>query len=52
VSGKGALILNPPSAWAVAERDAPQVAEQCCTHGKPAGPKGHPESPSRSVRKV
>ena len=29
VSGKGALILNPPSAWAVAKRDAPQVAEQC-----------------------
>ena len=28
VSGKGALIMNPPSAWAVARRDAPQVAEQ------------------------
>ena len=27
VSGKGALIMNPPSAWAVAARDAPQVAE-------------------------
>ncbi|RPI33105.1 MAG: extracellular solute-binding protein, partial [Hyphomicrobiaceae bacterium] len=26
VSGKGALIMNPPSAWAVAARDAPQVA--------------------------
>ena len=24
VSGKGALIMNPPSAWAVAKRDAPQ----------------------------
>src|SRR5215208_777050 len=33
VSGRGALIMNPPSAWAVAKRDAPQVAEQCWTHG-------------------
>ncbi|MGA2125441.1 MAG: extracellular solute-binding protein [Xanthobacteraceae bacterium] len=40
VSGKGALIMNPPSAWAVAKRDAPQVSEQCWTHGMPAGPKG------------
>jgi hypothetical protein len=40
VSGKGALIMNPPSAWAVAKRDAPQIAEQCWTHGFPAGPKG------------
>jgi ABC-type glycerol-3-phosphate transport system substrate-binding protein len=40
VSGRGALIMNPPSAWAVAVRDAPQVAEQCWHHGMPAGPKG------------
>jgi ABC-type glycerol-3-phosphate transport system substrate-binding protein len=40
ISGKGALIMNPPSAWVVAKRDAPQVAEQCWTHGFPAGPKG------------
>jgi ABC-type glycerol-3-phosphate transport system substrate-binding protein len=40
VSGKGALIMNPPSAWAVAKRDAPKVAEQCWTHGMPSGPKG------------
>jgi hypothetical protein len=40
VSGKGALIMNPPSAWAVAKRDAPKVAEQCWTHGFAAGPKG------------
>jgi hypothetical protein len=40
VAGKGALIMNPPSAWAVAKRDAPQVAEQLWTHGMPAGPKG------------
>jgi hypothetical protein len=35
VAGKGA-----PSAWAVALRDAPQVAEQCWHHGMPAEPKG------------
>jgi ABC-type glycerol-3-phosphate transport system substrate-binding protein len=40
ISGRGALILNPPSAWAVAKRDAPKVAEQLWTHGMPAGPKG------------
>ena len=40
VSGKGALIMNPPSAWAVAKRDAPKIAEQCWTHGFPAGPSG------------
>ncbi len=34
------MIMNPPSAWAVAKRDAPQVAEQCWTHGFPTGPKG------------
>ena len=40
ISGKGALIMNPPSAWAVAVRDAPQVAAQCWTFPSPAGPKG------------
>ena len=40
VSGKGAMIMNPPSAWAVAKRDAPKVAEQLWTHGFPQGPKG------------
>lgn len=40
VSGRGAMIMNPPSAWAVAKRDAPQIAEQCWTHGFPVGPKG------------
>jgi hypothetical protein len=40
ISGKGALIMNPPSAWAVAKRDAPHVAEQLWTHGMAAGPKG------------
>ena len=40
ISGQAALIMNPPSAWAVAKRDAPKVAEQCWTHCFPAGPKG------------
>ena len=40
ISGRGSLIFNPPSAWAVAKRDAPQVAEKCWTHGFPKGPKG------------
>jgi ABC-type glycerol-3-phosphate transport system substrate-binding protein len=40
VSGRGALIMNPPSAWAVAKRDAPKVAEQCWSHGFPSGPAG------------
>ena len=40
ISGKGALIMNPPSAWAVAVRDAPKVAEQCWTFPSPKGPKG------------
>jgi len=40
ISGKGAGIMNPPSAWAVAKRDAPKVAEQCWTHDTPKGPKG------------
>src|SRR5437660_3750484 len=28
ISGQGALIMNPPGAWAVAVRDATAVAEQ------------------------
>ncbi|MDB5589792.1 extracellular solute-binding protein [Enterovirga sp.] len=40
VSGRGALICNPPSSWAVAKRDAPDIAKQCWTHGMPAGPHG------------
>jgi ABC-type glycerol-3-phosphate transport system substrate-binding protein len=40
ISGRSALIFNPPSAWAVAKRDAPQVAEQCWTVPMPAGPQG------------
>jgi ABC-type glycerol-3-phosphate transport system substrate-binding protein len=40
IAGNGALIMNPPSAWAVAKRDAPEVAAQCWTHGFPSGPNG------------
>jgi ABC-type glycerol-3-phosphate transport system substrate-binding protein len=40
ISGKTALIFNPPSAYAVAKRDAPQVAADTWTFSAPAGPKG------------
>ncbi|HEX4262591.1 MAG TPA: ABC transporter substrate-binding protein [Acetobacteraceae bacterium] len=40
ISGKSSLIFNPPSAWAVATRDAPQVAADSWTFPSPAGPKG------------
>jgi ABC-type glycerol-3-phosphate transport system substrate-binding protein len=40
ISGKSALIFNPPSAWAVAKRDNPSVAADCWTFAAPAGPKG------------
>lgn len=40
ISGKSALIFNPPSAWAVAKRDAPKVAADCWTFPAPKGPKG------------
>ena len=40
--------MNPPSAWAVAVRDAPKVAEQCWHFPSPKGPKGRfdPAQPS------
>jgi ABC-type glycerol-3-phosphate transport system substrate-binding protein len=40
ISGKSALVFNPPSAWAVAKRDQPQVAEKCWYAPMPAGPEG------------
>ncbi|MCB4820196.1 ABC transporter substrate-binding protein [Roseicella aerolata] len=40
ISGRSALIFNPPSAWAVARRDNPQVAEKCWYAPFPAGPEG------------
>ena len=43
IAGKGALIMNPPSAWAVAKRDAPKVAEVLWTFPSPRGPKGRYE---------
>src|SRR5437764_789064 len=44
ISGEAALIFNPPSAWAVAVRDAPKVAEQVWHFPPPKGPKGHFEA--------
>ena len=41
ISGKSALIFNPPSAWAVAKRDNIEVASDCWTFPAPSGPKGH-----------
>jgi ABC-type glycerol-3-phosphate transport system substrate-binding protein len=40
ISGKTALIFNPPSAYAVAKRDNPSIAADCWTFPTPAGPKG------------
>lgn len=40
ISGQSALIWNPPSAWAVAKRDAPAVAADCWAFPAPKGPKG------------
>ena len=40
VAGRTAMILNPPSAWAVAVRDAPAIAAQTWHHPMPKGPKG------------
>lgn len=40
ISGKSALIWNPPSAWAVAKRDAPAIAEDCWSFPNPRGPHG------------
>jgi ABC-type glycerol-3-phosphate transport system substrate-binding protein len=40
VSGRGSMIMNPPSAWAVAVRDAPKIAEHIWHHGMPSGPNG------------
>ena len=40
ISGKSALIMNPPSAWAVAKRDAPLIAADTWHFPCPMGPKG------------
>ena len=40
ISGRSALIWNPPSAWAVAKRDAPTVAADSWSFQAPKGPAG------------
>ena len=40
ISGKGSAIMNPPSSWAVAKRDNPDVAKNIWHHPMPKGPKG------------
>ena len=40
ISGQRRADLEPAGAWAVAKRDAPQVAEQCWRRFSPPGPKG------------
>ncbi|HIB55561.1 MAG TPA: carbohydrate ABC transporter substrate-binding protein [Alphaproteobacteria bacterium] len=40
ISGKGSTTINPPSIWAVSNRDMPAVAEQLWHHDTPRGPKG------------
>jgi ABC-type glycerol-3-phosphate transport system substrate-binding protein len=40
ISGKGSGIMNPPSSWAVAKRDNPDVAKNIWHHPMPKGPKG------------
>ncbi len=40
VSGQGSLIMNPPSAWAVAMRDRPEIGSQLWHFPPPTGPAG------------
>ena len=40
ISGQGSMIMNPPSAYAVAKRDNPNVAKELYTFEMPKGPKG------------
>lgn len=40
IAGKSALIMNPPSAWAVAKQQAPDIAGKLWTFHAPKGPKG------------
>ncbi|MGE0715979.1 MAG: ABC transporter substrate-binding protein [Alphaproteobacteria bacterium] len=40
LSGRGACILNPPSVWAMARRDKPEIAAQLWHHDTPRGPNG------------
>ncbi|MCY3702699.1 MAG: extracellular solute-binding protein [Rhodospirillales bacterium] len=40
ISGSGSAIFNPPSAWAVAKRDSPDVARHIWHCDSPRGPAG------------
>jgi ABC-type glycerol-3-phosphate transport system substrate-binding protein len=40
VAGRSAFIVNPPSAWAQAVKDRPDIGSQCWHFPLPAGPKG------------
>ncbi len=40
ISGQGSAIFNPPSAWAVAKRDSPDVAQRMWHCDAPRGPAG------------
>ena len=40
ISGTASLIWNPPSAWAVAKRDKPEIAADCWTFPNPKGKMG------------
>ncbi len=40
ISGQGSMIMNPPSAYAVAKRDAPDIAKHLYEIPYPAGTKG------------
>ena len=40
IEDKGSAIHNPPSAWAVAKDEAPDIAAQLWHHDVPAGPSG------------
>jgi ABC-type glycerol-3-phosphate transport system substrate-binding protein len=40
ISGKGACILNAPSAWAVCKQTRPDIAAQLWHHDTPSGPEG------------
>ena len=47
IAGTGSAAINPPSIWAVSNRDMPAVAEQLWHHDLPSGPKGRfrPDAP-------
>ena len=48
ISGKAAYIWNPPSAWAVAKRDAPEVAADCW-HFPDAARAGGPDGAASAI---